>query len=78
MRTSRQGCASVLCAGFVRAILKSYGLTVALGFILGIAAVFWVRPDSNAGAVFIVFTAILVCFVVGSVVKFTLGLLGRK
>ncbi len=58
--------------------MKSYGLAAAIGFILGVIAVFWVRPDTNAGAVFIVFIVTLICFVVGAVANFILGLFSRK
>jgi hypothetical protein len=43
-----------------------------------VIAVFWVRPDTNAGAVFIVLTVTLICFVAGVVANFILGLFGRK
>jgi hypothetical protein len=33
-----------------------------IGFILGIAMVWWVRPDNNAGAVFLVVATTAVCF----------------
>ena len=56
----------------------NYGLAAALGFVLGVVAVFWVRPDTNAGAIFIVVTMTLVCFVIGTVANFTLGLFKRK
>jgi hypothetical protein len=45
--------------------VKSFGFAAAIGFILGVIAVFWVRPDTNAGAVFIVLIVTLICFVVG-------------
>ena len=35
-----------------------------IGFILGIAMVWWVRPDNNAGAVFLVVATTAVCFAV--------------
>ena len=58
--------------------MKTYGLAVATGFILGIAMVWWVRPDTNAGAVFIVVAMMALCFVAGVVVSFVLSLLRRK
>jgi hypothetical protein len=54
--------------------VKSYGFGAAIGFILGVIAVFWVRPDTSAGPVFIVFTVTLLCFVVGAVANFIVGL----
>ena len=58
--------------------MKSFGLAAAIGFILGVIIVFWVRPDTNAGAVFIVITITLICFVIGMAGNFAVGLLGRK
>jgi hypothetical protein len=58
--------------------VKSFGFAAAIGFILGVIAVFWVRPDTNAGAVFIVITVTLICFVVGVGANFILGLLKTK
>jgi hypothetical protein len=57
--------------------VKSFGFAAAIGFILGVIAVFWVRPDTNAGAVFIVLIVTLICFVVGVVANFILGLFRR-
>ena len=53
-----------------RAELKSLGLASAIGIILGIAMTWWVRPDTKAGAVFIVVTMVLICVVVGAVFNF--------
>ena len=58
--------------------MKSFGFAAAIGFILGVIVVFWVRPDNNAGAVFIVLIVTLICFVIGVVANFILGLLSRK
>ena len=58
--------------------MKSFGLAAAIGFILGVIIVFWVRPDTNAGAVFIVITITLICFVIGMAGNFAVGLLRRK
>ena len=43
--------------------LKNYAFAVATGLVLGFATVWWVRPDTNAGAVFIVVAVML--FVAG-------------
>jgi hypothetical protein len=58
--------------------VKSFGFAAAIGFILGVIAVFWVRPDTSAGAVFIVLIVTLICFVVGVVANFMLGLFSRR
>lgn len=58
--------------------MKSYGLPAAIGFLLGVMVVFWVRPETNAGAVFIVVTATIFCFVIGAALDFVLGLLKRN
>jgi hypothetical protein len=58
--------------------LKTSGFAAAIGFILGVIMVFWVRPDTNAGAVFIVVTITLLCFVISVALSFILGLFGRK
>ena len=58
--------------------LKSFGFAAAIGFILGVMVVFWVRPDNNAGAVFIVLIVTLICFVIGVVANFIFGLFSRK
>jgi hypothetical protein len=53
--------------------LKTYGFVAAVGLILGFAMVWWVEPQTNAGAVFIVVATALICFV-GS---FVLSFIGR-
>lgn len=58
--------------------MKSFGFAAAIGFILGVITVFWVRPDTSAGAVFIVLIVTLICFVAGVVANFILGLFSRK
>lgn len=45
--------------------MKTLGLAAAVGVILGIAMLWWVRPDTNAGAMVIVVTVTLLCFIVG-------------
>jgi heme/copper-type cytochrome/quinol oxidase subunit 2 len=50
--------------------LKSLGLASAIGIILGIVMTWWVKPDTNAGAVFIVVTMVLICVVIGAIVNF--------
>ena len=48
-----------------------------IGFILGIAMVWWVRPDNNAGAVFLVVATTAVCFAAGITLNFLMGLLRK-
>lgn len=50
--------------------LKNTAFAVAIGLILGIAMVWWVRPDTNAGTVFIVVATTLFCFVAGALLTF--------
>ena len=45
--------------------MKSFGLAAAIGIISGILLLWWVRPDTNAGAMVILVTTTLLCFVVG-------------
>jgi hypothetical protein len=45
--------------------MKTLGLAAAVGVILGIAMLWWIRPDTNAGAVVIVVTTTLLCFIIG-------------
>ena len=47
------------------------------GLILGIALVWWVRPDNNAGAVFLVVATTAVCFAAGIALNFLTGLLRK-
>jgi hypothetical protein len=55
----------------------TYGFVAAVGLILGIAMVWWVEPETSAGAVFIVVATTLVWFV-ASVVLRSIGGLFRK
>jgi uncharacterized membrane protein len=48
-----------------------------IGFILGIAMVWWVRPDNNAGAVFLVVATTAVCFAAGIALNFLMGLVRK-
>ena len=57
--------------------MKNYAFATAIGLILGFVVVWWVRPDTNAGTVFIVFATTLFCFVVGVVLTFIGGLLRK-
>ena len=50
--------------------MKSLGLASAIGIMTGIVMIWWVKPDTNAGAVFIVVTMVLICVVVGTVFGF--------
>ena len=59
-------------------MLKSYALGPAIGLILGFVMVWWIRPDTNAGAVFIVIATTLICFVLGTIITFVSGLLGKR
>jgi hypothetical protein len=49
----------------------------AIGFILGVAMVWWVRPDNNAGAVFLVVATTAVCFAAGIALNFLMGLVRK-
>ena len=49
--------------------LKNHALAVAVGLILGFVMVWWVRPDTSAGAVFLVFATTTFCFVAGSILQ---------
>jgi hypothetical protein len=42
---------------------KGIALATAVGFLLGCSVVFWVRPDTDAGAAFIVVVGMLLCLV---------------
>ncbi|WP_284271247.1 hypothetical protein [Bradyrhizobium iriomotense] len=50
--------------------MNSYVFAAASGLFLGIAIVWWVRPDTNAGAAFIVVVATTFCLVSGVVLSF--------
>ena len=58
--------------------MKTYGFVTAVGLILGIAMVWWVEPETKAGAVFIVVATALVCFVASVVLTFIGGLFRKK
>jgi hypothetical protein len=55
-------------------MLRTNAFAAAVGLIFGILVVWWVRPDSDAGAVFLIFASTLVCVVAGSILKFFVGL----
>jgi hypothetical protein len=59
-------------------LLKNYTLAGAIGLILGFAVVWWVRPDTSAGAVFLVVTATLCCFIAGSILHFVSSIKPRS
>ena len=48
-------------------MVKSYTTAAAVGLILGFVMVWWVRPDTNAGAIFLVIATVLLCFVFASI-----------
>lgn len=50
--------------------MNNYISGSATGFILGIALVWWVRPDTNAGTAFVLVTSTILCFAVGGLLKF--------
>ncbi len=58
--------------------MKTYGFAAAIGIILGIGLVYWVRPDTDAGAVFIVVTVTLICFVISVAVQSIFSLFKKK
>lgn len=49
-----------------------------IGLIVGIAMVWWVRPDNNAGTVFLVVAATAICFVAGVALNFLMGLFRKS
>ena len=53
-------------------------LAAAIGLLLGIAMVWWVRPDSSAGAVFIVVAASAVCFAASVALAYLMGLFRKS
>jgi apolipoprotein N-acyltransferase len=50
--------------------LNNYAFAAAIGLFLGIAIVWWVRPDTNAGTAFIVVASTVFCFILGVVLTF--------
>jgi hypothetical protein len=56
--------------------LSNYIFAAGIGLFLGIAIVWWVRPDTNAGTVFLVVASTLFCFIVGVVLTFVAKLIG--
>jgi hypothetical protein len=76
-KVSSSGDCRHFCLRRWRPTLKSYAFATAIGLILGFAVVWWVRPDTNAGTVFIVFAATLFCSVVSVILNF-IGRLLRK
>jgi phosphotransferase system glucose/maltose/N-acetylglucosamine-specific IIC component len=51
-------------------LFKSHAVAVAIGLFLGIVMVWWVRPDSNAGAVVLIVATTLFCVVIAFVLYF--------
>jgi hypothetical protein len=58
--------------------LKNYAFAAAIGLILGFVMVWWIRPDTNAGAVFIVFASTLFCSVAGAILTYIGGLFRKR
>ena len=56
--------------------LHNYAFAASIGLFLGIAIVWWVRPDTNTGAVFIVIASTVFCFISGVVLTFVGKLFG--
>jgi len=54
--------------------MHNYAFAASIGLFLGIAIVWWVRPDTNTGAVFIASTVF--CFISGAVLTFVGKLFG--
>jgi hypothetical protein len=50
--------------------MNNYAFAAAVGLLLGIAIVWWVRPDTNAGTAFIVVASTFFCFISGVVLTF--------
>ncbi|KJC52973.1 hypothetical protein UP09_01160 [Bradyrhizobium sp. LTSP885] len=50
--------------------LNNYAFASAIGLFLGIAMVWWVRPDTSAGTVFIVVASTVFCFIASVVITF--------
>jgi uncharacterized membrane protein len=53
----------------IRSVFKSYATSATIGLLLGFATIWWVRPDTSAGAVFLVLAITLVCSVIGTIVN---------
>jgi hypothetical protein len=58
--------------------LKLYTFSIALGLVLGFVLVWWIRPTTNAGAVFIVSASTILCSLVSVVVNFVVGLFRKS
>jgi hypothetical protein len=63
LRRSTKRSTSVLFA------TNNHALAGAIGLFLGFVMVWWVRPDTSGGAVFLVFATALVCFVAASILR---------
>ncbi len=48
-------------------MLGNYGITGGVGLILGVALVWWVRPDTSPGTIFLIFVVVIACFVARSI-----------
>jgi hypothetical protein len=58
--------------------LKLYTFSVALGLVLGFVLVWWIRPTTNSGTVFIVSASTILCSLVSVVVNFAVGLFHKS
>jgi len=58
--------------------LKLYTFSIALGLVLGFVLVWWIRPTTNSGAVFIVSASTILCSLVSVVVNFVVGLFRKS
>jgi hypothetical protein len=53
-------------------------VSATVGFLLGIVMVAWVRPDTSAGAIFLVLLVTLVCIAIGYIIAFIVVSLKRS
>jgi hypothetical protein len=53
--------------------LKNFAVAAAVGLIVGVLMVWWVRPATNPGTIFIVVVSTTLCVVLGTVVAYIGG-----
>jgi hypothetical protein len=51
--------------------MKDVAPAAAVGLLLGIAVLWWVVPDTNAGAVFLVVSTTIICIVILRAISFS-------
>ena len=50
-------------------LLKHNAVPGSLGFLLGIALVAWIQPDTTAGVGLLILVSMLICIVLASVIR---------